>query len=113
MTLTLAHRGDILITSRLRYWGARVEQMALGLLSETDASAFLLERTAERRHQRADDLEKAQELVRELGCLPLALEQAAAYIVLHQTSLAGYLEEFLANQERELVPTCINQRKNV
>ncbi|MFI6743794.1 FxSxx-COOH system tetratricopeptide repeat protein [Nonomuraea sp. NPDC050451] len=84
--------GRVLVTSRLgQGWhrlGAQVLQ--LDVLPESDA-VDLLTQTATP-GQRADGLEGAPELVRELGCLPLAIEQAGAY--LYQTRLApgGYLQ---------------------
>ena len=58
-----------------------------------DATAFLLHRCG---RQDAEDAERvaATELARELDGLPLALEQAAAYIVDSQASFERYLESY-------------------
>jgi hypothetical protein len=85
--------GRVLVTSRLgQGWyrlGARV--LRLDVLGEADA-VDLITRIANSRNQAAGGLEGALELVRELGFLPLAIEQAGAY--LHQTRLTprAYLE---------------------
>ncbi|MEV1003036.1 FxSxx-COOH system tetratricopeptide repeat protein [Nonomuraea sp. NPDC050202] len=90
--------GQVLITTRLgEGWhrlGAQV--LRLDVLDEREAIE-LLTRIALPAGPLADagppeDVDGAAELVRELGCLPLAIEQAAAY--LHQTRLTprAYLE---------------------
>src|SRR5207253_8995056 len=64
--------GAVLVTSRFPRWGTAAE---LGVLSLPLAADFLLRRT---RH--ADSL-GAESPAAELGRLPLALEQAAAYMI--------------------------------
>jgi len=82
--------GKVLLTSRARTFSDvgipepfRVETMA-----PDDAVAFLLKRT----HR--EEAGPAAELARELGCLPLALEQAAAYVDTVGVSLSAYLASF-------------------
>ncbi|MFC6900239.1 FxSxx-COOH system tetratricopeptide repeat protein [Nonomuraea dietziae] len=65
--------GHILITSRASAWPSR-HSLELPVLSIEAATAFLLERTGH------DDAASAAEIVKELGALPLALEQAGAYL---------------------------------
>jgi tetratricopeptide (TPR) repeat protein len=93
--------GRVLITSRLREWPPSVRRQPLETLSPAEAQRFLLERTAADRSRSADDAEAASRLAETLGNLPLALEQAAAYIVHHQMSLSGYLDDW--QRERETV----------
>lgn len=62
-------------------------------LDPADSKKFLLERTEE------TDGEAAALLAEELGHLPLALEQAAAYIEASGETLAGYLELFRARRQ--------------
>lgn len=55
-------------------------------LAETEAVDFLLQRTGN------DDFENAKKIAIRLGCFPLALEQAAAYIADLDMSLADYYD---------------------
>ena len=84
--------GRVIITSRLRDWAGSVPHQELGILSLEEAKRFLLERTAKQRSATDQDEADARRLARELGGLPLALEQAAAYIVHHQTTFGAYLK---------------------
>lgn len=82
-----AGRGRVLITSQSAAWppGQAVEVPVLGTAV---AAEFLLNRTGE------PDERAAKDLAAELGGLPLALEQAGAYIQAAGTTLAGYLSMF-------------------
>jgi hypothetical protein len=79
--------GQVLITSQNPNWphGQALEVPPLGAGAAAD---FLVTRT------RDPDRQAAQELASELGGLPLALEQAAAYILATGGTLARYLELF-------------------
>ena len=79
--------GLVLITSQSALWppGQSVEVPVLGIGA---AAGFLTARTGD------PDERAAGELAAELGGLPLALEQAAAYIHATGDSLAGYLASF-------------------
>ncbi|MFI6744135.1 FxSxx-COOH system tetratricopeptide repeat protein [Nonomuraea sp. NPDC050451] len=86
--------GRVLVTSRLAQGWYRLDAhvISLGVLSEREAIELLARITG---HQppapdaeMPEVLEGARELVRELGCLPLAIEQAGAY--LHQVRLTPY-----------------------
>jgi Tetratricopeptide repeat len=82
-----AGRGQVLITSQSAVWprGQAVEVPPLGT---GVAAAFLVNRTGDPDEQAATDL------AGELDGLPLALEQAAAYIQATGSTLAGYLSLF-------------------
>jgi tetratricopeptide (TPR) repeat protein len=67
--------GHILITSRNPNWSSLVHSVNIQLFSNDEAIEFLQKRTGFLDETGASDLAK------ELGYLPLALEQAAAYIV--------------------------------
>lgn len=90
--LDRASTGRVVVTRRLAGgWhrlGAKV--IRLDVLSEEHAIELLGSIAAQDRNDA--DLNGSTHLVRELGCLPLAIEQAAAY--LHQTHLspASYLD---------------------
>lgn len=93
--------GRVLITSRIKDWPASIKRQQIDTLSLDEAQRFLLERTENDRSRSDDDPKQALRLAEELGGLPLALEQAAAYISHHQMSLSSYLEEW--EQERDRV----------
>src|SRR4051812_9208520 len=94
--------GRALITSRIRDWPAGIRRQPIETLSLEGAQRFILERTAEDRNQSDDDQDQSLRLAEELGGLPLALEQAAAYISQRQMSLSEYLEEWEKEREKVL-----------
>ncbi|MEA2603262.1 MAG: hypothetical protein QOF89_4254 [Acidobacteriota bacterium] len=82
--------GKILLTSRAKSFvkvGIR-EPFRVETLDLEDAVKFLTERSGN------TDAQAAAELAAELGCLPLALEQAAAYIETVGGSFAEYLSRY-------------------
>ena len=83
--LPRTHTGHILVTSRLSSWRALAASMPVEVLSDHEAVEFLLARTGEQ------DEDLAGELAQELGRLPLALEEAAAYMEATGRSMASYL----------------------
>ena len=83
-----AGTGRIVITSQNPHWPSD-QAMEVPVLSADDAAGFLASRTGS-----ADQEPAAVALAAELGGLPLALEQAAAYILASGSTLAGYLELF-------------------
>jgi tetratricopeptide (TPR) repeat protein len=91
--------GRVLITSRRRDWPAGVRRRAIDRVLLQPASEFLLERTGEDRKREADDAGQALRLAELLDGLPLALEQAAAYIVHSQISFAEYLAQWRQESE--------------
>ncbi|HTS97656.1 MAG TPA: FxSxx-COOH system tetratricopeptide repeat protein [Streptosporangiaceae bacterium] len=78
--------GHILITSRNRAWSGLAAQLDLYVFDRDESVALLRERT------RRDEPEAAGDLAAELGDLPLALAQAAAYIDTNAITIAGYLD---------------------
>ena len=94
----LRHAGQIIVTSRLAHWEGHFAPLAIETLPVEKAADFLLERTKETELSRAD----AEALADELGGLPLALEQAAAYVLHHRTTLAAYREKFASSRDRLL-----------
>jgi hypothetical protein len=92
--------GQLLITTRLRDWSAAVQRQEVELLSPKAATAFLLERTAERRRPESDDAAMAEAIaVQDLGRLALALEQAGAYISQRRLSLSAYRNQWQRNRQ--------------
>ena len=82
-----AGRGRLLITSQHQHW-PHAQSLQVPVLSTEVAGEFLVNRTGD------PDERVAKDLAAELGGLPLALEQAAAYIQATGTSLVGYLSIF-------------------
>jgi hypothetical protein len=98
--LPTAGRGHILITSRHAAWGSRANAVALDVWTADEASRYLLKRTgqADSEVNRAS----ATALADALGYLPLAIEQAAAYIDETKIGIVGYAELFEKQQLRLL-----------
>ncbi len=82
-----AGRGRVLITSRDPFWPPG-QALEVPVLDPDVAAEFLVNRTGDPAFQ------TARELAVELGGLPLALEQAAAYAQATGGTLAGYLASF-------------------
>lgn len=93
--------GQVLVTSRLgpERWGGSVKLLPVDELDPANAAAFLLERSAGRRRPRDDDDAIAGRLAAELGGLPLALEQAGAYVCLLRLTLHDYLQQWLRSRD--------------
>ncbi|MHB9134392.1 MAG: FxSxx-COOH system tetratricopeptide repeat protein [Armatimonadota bacterium] len=83
--------GHLLITSRRDDWPMRFTHRQLSLFTKEDAADFLLRRTADGEGHPLGTLAEAEAVAEELGCLALALEQAAAYIKRRRISLTDYL----------------------
>lgn len=98
------HDGSILITGRFRTWPPEIACREVGLWTPTEAREFLLARTGGNGGRRAsdDDKQLAAELAKQLGYLPLALEQAGAYICKHRLRLADYQSQWESQRERVL-----------
>jgi tetratricopeptide (TPR) repeat protein len=86
--------GQILITSRYTRWGEGILRLSLDVIPLADAVALLLEKTHSQRERRPEDEREAGVLAERLGCLPLALTHAAAYVGEYDLGFAAYLSEF-------------------
>jgi tetratricopeptide (TPR) repeat protein len=88
--------------SRVVLTGAGIQGLGrpvrVGVFAEDEALAFLAERTGR------DDPDGARALTRALGCLPLALAQAAAVIVAAHLSFKTYLARLQAVPLRDYLP---------
>jgi hypothetical protein len=87
--------GRVLVTSQNPAWLGH--PLDVPMLDRDAAAAFLVNRTGNR------DRQAARDLADELGGLPLALEQAAAYIDATGGTLAGYLALFQQRRAELLV----------
>ncbi len=82
-----AGNGHVLVTSQNPHWPGE-QAVAVPVLDHESAAAFLLS------HTNDTDTEAARQLATELGGLPLALEQVAAYLNATGESLRSYSELF-------------------
>lgn len=90
---------QVLITSTSTVLPVPATPLTVGVFTEEEAVAFLAERVGR------DDLAGARALAGELGCLPLALAQAAAVIAAQRLSYQVYRERLHAYPaERYLLP---------
>jgi tetratricopeptide (TPR) repeat protein/cellulose biosynthesis protein BcsQ len=80
--------GHILITSRYASWRGVARPLDVRVLSRPESVAFLLKGSGR------EETAAAAELAQELGDLPLALEQARAYIEECGCSIGHYLDLF-------------------
>jgi hypothetical protein len=81
-------QGHVLITSRFRFWPGVSASMPLDVWGVDEAADYLLART------RQSDREAAKSLSEKLGHLPLALEQAAAYIDESSVTIVKFADVF-------------------
>jgi tetratricopeptide (TPR) repeat protein len=88
--------GHMLVTSRHPAWGALTQPIRVDVLDRTDAVALLLRRTPD------EDQASAAQLAEQLGDLPLALEQAAAYLERTGMPLAVYLAAYQRRRQQLL-----------
>jgi tetratricopeptide (TPR) repeat protein len=86
--------GHILITSRTAHWHGVARPVALDVWDDQTALKFLLDFTGRTGWQDAAEAKAAGELVKELGGLPLAVHQAAAYMAAASVSVAAYRKLF-------------------
>jgi len=84
--------GHAIITSRNPAWGTVARPLGVQVFERPTSVEFLLKRTGQ------TDQEAAGKLAEALGDLPLALEQAAAYIEQTGESVSGYLRMFRERQ---------------
>jgi tetratricopeptide (TPR) repeat protein len=99
--LAPALSGHVIITSRRTDWPVTISALPVDSLPVEEAADFLCNRAGATGFvpgPRADALA----LARELGGLPLALEQAAAYILRHRVTFAVYLERLRQNRAQLL-----------
>jgi tetratricopeptide (TPR) repeat protein len=87
--------GQVLVTSRWSAWGRQATSLPVNVLAREESIAFLRKRTG------TDDQAALDELAELLGDLPLALEEAAAYLEETRVGLGEYLE-LVRDRAREL-----------
>jgi nucleoside phosphorylase len=89
-------QGQVLVTSRNPVWRQRARPVWVDVFTPDQAVRFLLDRTGQ------IDQARASEVAEALGYLPLALDQAGAYIDQSGLSLATYLQRLRDAEGRAL-----------
>jgi len=96
------NNGKVIITSRLTNFASGIRPLSLQKLTEEASIEYLTQKTDKRRRKLDNDQEKVKELADKLDGLPVALEQAAAYIDYKQISFEAYLDRFKVMEEKLL-----------
>ena len=94
------NRGNILITSRNRSMGSLISfenVIEINEMEEADAITLLLK--ASNLDASAKHIEAAKNIVTELGYMPLAVNQAGAYIETGRCSIDKYLQQFSLHRQ--------------
>ena len=94
------NRGNILITSRNRSMGSLISFeniIEINEMGEADAITLLLK--ASYLEASAEHIKVAKNIVTELGCMPLAVNQAGAYIEAGRCSIHKYLQQFSLHRQ--------------
>ena len=94
------NRGNILITSRNRSMGRVISfenTIEINEMEEADAITLLLKASC--LDASAKHIEVAKNIVTELGCMPLAVDQAGAYIEAGRCSIDNYLHQFSLHRQ--------------
>jgi tetratricopeptide (TPR) repeat protein len=106
--LPSARSGSLLFTSRRQTLGFTAHTLDLEQMTSEEGVRFLLHRarlldpTASLDSLAPEEITRAGEIVAAMDGLPLALDQAGAYIEANQLSLSEYLELFQSSQMRLL-----------
>ena len=94
------NRGNILITSRNRSMGRTVSFeniIEINEMEELDAITLLLKAAC--LDPLPEHIQAAKEIVTELGCIPLAVDHAGAYIEAGRCDINNYLRQFFLHRK--------------
>ena len=93
--LPVEAQGHILVTSRAQVFDALgiAKPLEITEMSLDEARKFLFKRTG-REENGGQETGAASDLAEELGCLPLALEQAGAFILENKSRFKDYLKSY-------------------
>ena len=94
------NRGNILITSRNRSMGRLIafeNVIEINEMEEADAITLLLK--ASHLDASAEHLQAAKNIVASLGCMPIAVDQAGAYIEAGNCDINEYLKQFSLHRQ--------------
>jgi tetratricopeptide (TPR) repeat protein len=84
--------GHTIVTSRRTDWPASMKELPVDALPNKEAARFLCERVGQPGYD-PGGRDDAARVAKELGGLPLAMEQAAAYVLRHRITFADYLSK--------------------
>jgi tetratricopeptide (TPR) repeat protein len=108
------NRGNILITSRNQFMGLRIvpfeNRLEINEMEESDAITLLLK--ASFLDQSAEHLQAAKRIVMELGCIPLAVDHAGAYIQARRCDIDEYLDQFFLHHQTLMSDTIFTGASN-
>jgi tetratricopeptide (TPR) repeat protein len=94
--------GRVIITSRFNNWPVEISCISIDKLTTNDSVDYLLQTTQDKRTFSKDDDKFVTQLADNLDGLPIALEQAAAYISHKRISFQEYLDEFESSKKHVL-----------
>ncbi|MHC4475661.1 MAG: tetratricopeptide repeat protein [Planctomycetota bacterium] len=94
--------GRLLITSRLSNWPPDIADLPVTKLNTKDAASYLRSSTKAKRAETKRDNNLSEQLAETLDGLPVALEQAAAYIKRTHITFTKYMEEFEKSRAQTL-----------
>jgi hypothetical protein len=103
-----AHQGHVLITTRSQFLGGVAASITLDTMDPDEGAFFLLRRAGllgpseDYAHASAADRVQARAVSLMLGGLPLALDQAGAYMEETGCGLSGYVTLYQAQRSRLL-----------
>ncbi len=104
--LPLYTPGDVLLTTRMQAVGTLAHCIAVEDMTQEEGVLFLLRRTKRLAPSESStshkDWEEARKIVEELGGLPLALDQAGAYIEETGCGFAQYLRHYTTHRQELL-----------
>ncbi|MBV9258965.1 MAG: helix-turn-helix domain-containing protein [Ktedonobacteraceae bacterium] len=106
--ISMQHDGHLLLTSRAQAWGSLAQRIEIKTMGLAEGTLFLLRRAKLLAHNAfldavdEKDLAAAEAVVLSLDFLPLALDQAGAYIEEVGCSLSGYRDLYQTHHKNLL-----------
>ena len=100
------NRGNVLITSRNRSMGRLIafkNVIEINEMEEADAITLLLKASC--LDASAEHLQAAKNIVTSLGCMPLAVDQAGAYIEAGRCDISRYLTQLSSHRQTLMLDT--------
>ena len=107
------NRGNILITSRNRSMGRLIgfeNVIEINEMEEADAITLLLRASC--LDASAEHLQAAKNIVTSLGCMPLAVDHAGAYIEAGKCDIDKYLTQFHSHRQTLMLDTTFKGASN-
>jgi tetratricopeptide (TPR) repeat protein len=93
-------RGSIILTTRQQKWPSGFKILGIDVMNEEESIGLI--QSLIRRRIIETERESVKMLVKTLGCLPLALAQASAYIRQNQITITEYLEFYKSHEQKLL-----------